>query len=138
MKKIFLSFLVLSASNAFAQNDQKDTLRNIELPATVIREYKQLPQDEKHPKRLDQQTIKRLHQGQDIPYLLNSISSVVVSSDAGTGTGYTGIRIRGTDLTRINVTLNGVPVNDPESQATYFVNTPDLLSSSQQIEVSKV
>lgn len=137
MKKIFLSFLVLSASNAFAQNDPKDTLRNIELPATVIREYKQLPQDEKHPKRLDQQTIKRLHQGQDIPYLLNSISSVVVSSDAGTGTGYTGIRIRGTDLTRINVTLNGVPVNDPESQATFFVNTPDLLSSSQQIEVSK-
>lgn len=137
MKKTFAALAVMTSLNAAAQTYQKDTLRNIELPAAIIKEVKQKLQDEKQPKRLDKNVIKRLNQGQDIPFLLNSISSVVTSSDAGTGTGYTGIRIRGTDLTRINVTLNGVPVNDPESQATYFVNTPDLLSSSQNIEVSK-
>ena len=137
MKKIVLAIAVITTLNAAAQSSKNDTLRNIELPAAIIKESRQKLQDEKQPKRLDKNTIKRLNQGQDIPYLLQSISSVVVSSDAGAGTGYTGIRIRGTDLTRINVTMNGVPVNDPESQATYFVNTPDLLSSSQNIEVSK-
>ena len=129
--------LLLTHVSLFAQTQKQDTLRNIELPVAIIKEVKQNLKDEKNTKRIEKNVIKRLNQGQDIPYLLNSISSVVASSDAGAGTGYTGIRIRGTDLTRINVTMNGIPVNDPESQATYFVNTPDLLSSTQQLEVTK-
>lgn len=81
--------------------------------------------------------IKKQNFGQDLPYALNSLTSVVINSDAGNGVGYTGMRIRGTDGTRINVTINGVPVNDAESQGTYFVDMPDLLSSTNNIQVQR-
>ena len=84
-----------------------------------------------------QNDIKKVNLGQDMPFLLNQLPSVVVSSDAGAGVGYTGIRIRGTDPTRINVTLNGVPYNDSESQGTYWVNMPDFASSVQSIQVQR-
>ncbi|QDA60832.1 TonB-dependent receptor [Hymenobacter jejuensis] len=75
--------------------------------------------------------------GQDLPYLLDQTPSVVVNSDGGTGVGYTGIRVRGTDNTRINVTLNGVPVNEAESHGVFFVDLPDLASSVQSIQVQR-
>ncbi len=75
--------------------------------------------------------------GQDMPYLLEQVPSVVVNSDAGAGVGYTGIRIRGSDLTRINVTVNGIPINDSESHGTYFVNMPDFASSVEDIQVQR-
>ncbi|HLR76465.1 MAG TPA: TonB-dependent receptor, partial [Balneolaceae bacterium] len=75
--------------------------------------------------------------GQDLPYLLNTTPSVVVSSDAGAGIGYTGVRIRGVDPTRINVTINGVPVNDAESQAVFWVNMPNIASSVQSIQIQR-
>lgn len=84
-----------------------------------------------------QKDIKKVNLGQDMPFLLNQLPSVVVSSDAGAGVGYTSIRIRGTDPTRINVTLNGVPYNDSESQGTYWVNMPDFASSAQSIQVQR-
>ncbi|WP_435353181.1 TonB-dependent receptor [Emticicia sp. SJ17W-69] len=84
-----------------------------------------------------QKELKKQNLGQDMPFLLNQLPSVVVSSDAGAGVGYTGIRIRGTDPTRINVTLNGVPYNDSESQGTYWVNMPDFASSAQSIQVQR-
>jgi iron complex outermembrane receptor protein len=141
-KKIVFVLMMLNACPVFSQKKnavKTDTLRNIELPAAVVREVGPGSNSfsESATRKIDRKTIQRLNQAQDLPYLLNSVSSVVASSDAGTGTGYTGIRIRGADLTRINVTMNGVPVNDVESQATYFVNTPDILSSAQQVEVSK-
>ena len=86
---------------------------------------------------LTSEDIKKQNIGQDLPYALNSIPSVVINSDAGNGVGYTGIRIRGTDGTRINVTINGVPVNDAESQGTFFVDMPDLLSSTNNIQVQR-
>ena len=75
--------------------------------------------------------------GVDLPFLLQSTPSLVVSSNAGGGIGYTNLRIRGTDLTSINVTLNGVPVNDPESHAVYFVDLPDLVSSVDNIQIQR-
>lgn len=75
--------------------------------------------------------------GQDLPYLLEQTPSVVVNSDAGAGVGYTGIRIRGSDITRINVTVNGIPINDAESHGAFFVNMPDLASSIQDIQVQR-
>jgi iron complex outermembrane receptor protein len=84
-----------------------------------------------------QKDLKKLNLGQDMPFLLNQLPSVVVSSDAGAGVGYTGIRIRGSDPTRVNVTLNGVPYNDSESQGTYWVNMPDFASSVQSIQVQR-
>lgn len=75
--------------------------------------------------------------GQDLPYLLQFTPSVVVSSDAGAGIGYTGIRIRGSDATRINVTMNGIPVNDAESHGVFWVNMPDFASSVDNIQIQR-
>jgi iron complex outermembrane recepter protein len=86
---------------------------------------------------LERKDIAKQNLGQDLPFLLNQTPSVVVNSDAGNGVGYTGIRIRGTDATRINVTLNGIPYNDAESQGTYFVDLPDFASSVNRIQVQR-
>src|SRR5690606_32457755 len=86
---------------------------------------------------VDGKEIERLNQGQDLPYLLQYTPSAVTTSDAGAGIGYTGLRIRGTDGSRINVTLNGIPVNDAESQGVFFVNTPDLTSTTGSIQVQR-
>ncbi len=86
---------------------------------------------------LNKQQIEVLNTGQDLPYILSQTPSVTTTSDAGNGVGYTGIRIRGTDASRINVTLNGIPYNDAESQQTYFVDLPDFASSSNSIQVQR-
>ncbi|WP_400193574.1 TonB-dependent receptor [Hymenobacter sp. B81] len=86
---------------------------------------------------LSREELEQRNFGQDIPYLLDQTPSVIVSSDAGAGVGYTGLRIRGTDITGINVTINGVPLNDAESHGAFFVNTPDLASSVQDIQVQR-
>lgn len=86
---------------------------------------------------LESETLNKLNLGQDAPFVLNQLPNVVINSDAGNGIGYTGIRIRGSDGARINVTINGVPVNDAESQLTYFVNMPDIVSSSNNIQVQR-
>ncbi|PWS28022.1 TonB-dependent receptor [Pedobacter yonginense] len=88
-------------------------------------------------KNLNKDDLAKNNLGQDLPYLLNQTPSVVVSSDAGAGIGYTGIRIRGSDATRINVTINGIPLNDAESQGSYFINLPDLASSVDNIQIQR-
>ncbi len=88
-------------------------------------------------RNLSKAEIQKNNVGQDLPFVLNQTPGVVVSSDAGAGIGYTGIRIRGSDATRINVTLNGIPFNDPESQGTFFVNLPDFVSSADNIQVQR-
>ena len=75
--------------------------------------------------------------GQDMPMLLNFTPSVVTTSDAGAGVGYTGIRIRGSDATRVNVTVNGIPINDSESQGTFWVNMPDFASSVNSVQIQR-
>ena len=75
--------------------------------------------------------------GQDLPILLKTQTSVISTSDAGNGVGYTGLRIRGAGETSINVMLNGIPYNDSESQATFFVNVADLASSASQIVIQR-
>ncbi len=81
--------------------------------------------------------IEKNNLGQDLPFLLNQTPSVVINSDAGNGVGYTGLRIRGTDGTRINVTLNGIPYNDAESQGSFFVDMPDIASSVNSIQIQR-
>lgn len=81
--------------------------------------------------------ISKNNLGQDLPFLLNQTPSVVINSDAGNGIGYTGIRIRGSDGTRVNVTINGIPYNDPESQGSFFVNLPDIASSVNSIQIQR-
>ncbi|MEO6883153.1 MAG: TonB-dependent receptor [Bacteroidia bacterium] len=86
---------------------------------------------------IDKSVLEKENIGQDMPYLLNYTPSMVVTSDGGTGIGYTGIRIRGSDATRVNVTINGVPVNDAESQQTYWVDLPDIASSTDNIQLQR-
>jgi iron complex outermembrane receptor protein len=96
--------------------------------------------DEKTPSTNQVITGKQINQinmGQDLPMLLDLTPSLVTTSDAGSGIGYTGLRIRGTDINRINVTINGVPLNDPESHSVYWVDMPDLASSIDNIQIQR-
>ena len=86
---------------------------------------------------INKEQLEKNNLGQDLPFLFNQTPSVVVSSDAGNGVGYTGIRIRGSDPTRLNVTINGIPYNDPESQGTFWVNLPDFASSVDNIQIQR-
>lgn len=86
---------------------------------------------------VEKSEIRDNNLGQDIPYLLGLTPSFVTTSDAGTGVGYTNFRIRGTDLNRINVTVNGIPMNDAESHGTWWVDIPDLASSTDNIQVQR-
>jgi iron complex outermembrane recepter protein len=81
--------------------------------------------------------IEQNNLGRDLPFLLQQTPGAVANSDAGTGVGYTGIRIRGSDATRINITINGIPYNDPESQGVFFVNLPDIAASAGSIQVQR-
>ena len=86
---------------------------------------------------LTKEDIKPRNLGQDIPVLMNFLPSVVTTTDAGAGVGYTGIRVRGSDATRINVTINGIPYNDGESQGTFWVNMPDFASSTESLQLQR-
>ena len=86
---------------------------------------------------LDREELSSRNLGQDVPVLMNFMPAVVTTSDAGAGVGYTGIRVRGSDATRVNVTINGVPYNDAESQGTFWVNLPDFASSTQSLQLQR-
>lgn len=86
---------------------------------------------------LSKSDIRAKNVGVDLPYILEQTPSIVVNSDAGAGVGYTGMRIRGSDATRVNITINGVPFNDSESQGTFLVNIPDFSSSVQSLQIQR-
>jgi len=88
-------------------------------------------------KNISKTDIEQNNFGQDLPFILNNTPGVVVTSDAGAGVGYTGIRIRGSDASRINVTVNGIPYNDSESQGTFWVNMPDFASSVDNVQIQR-
>lgn len=132
MKRILLFLGVTAAISSHAQ--QKDTSDLVPVEVKTIRAGATAPFAKTN---LGKKDIQKQNLGQDLPFLLNQTPSVVVNSDAGNGVGYTGIRIRGTDATRINVTINGVPFNDAESNGTYFVDLPDLLSSANNIQIQR-
>ena len=86
---------------------------------------------------VDEEELASRNLGQDLPILLNYLPGVVTTSDAGAGIGYTGIRVRGSDATRVNVTINGIPYNDSESQGVYWVNMPDFASSVSSLQIQR-
>jgi iron complex outermembrane receptor protein len=137
-KYLFTFSLIGIAGTAAAQTVDSvvaDNLQNLQpIEVRSLRVSGNAPFVRTELKRID---IEQQNTGQDLPYLLQYTPSAVVTSDAGAGVGYSGLRIRGTDGTRINVTLNGVAVNDAESQATFFVNLPDLASSTSSIQVQR-
>jgi iron complex outermembrane receptor protein len=118
----------------FAQDFKVDTarLKTVVIQATRVNGRNPVPHT-----NLVAADIAKTYQAQDVPFLLAKVPGLVENSDAGTGIGYTGMRIRGSDPTRINVTINGIPLNDAESQAVYWVNLPDLAASAAEIQVQR-
>ena len=112
-----------------------DSVRN--LPPLEIRSIRVSNNQPFAKSNINASQIAQVNIGQDLPFLIQNTPSVIVHSDAGMGVGYTGIRIRGTDGTRINVTLNGIPYNDAESMSTYFVDLPDFGSSVNSIQIQR-
>jgi len=134
-KSLLVGLYLISSSSFLAQEEllpSKDTIATVTIEATRATSLTPLAYSE-----LDEKKIAQLNNGQDIPYVLRLTPSLVATSDAGAGVGYTGLWIRGSDPARINVTINGVPLNDPESQQVFWVNTPDLASSSSNIQIQR-
>ena len=136
LKKIIIivfTFPILS----FAQ-EGFDTISKIKLLDEV--NINALRANEKTPiafTNLEKKVIKKRDLGQDMPYIINLTPSIVSNSDAGTGFGYTAFRLRGSSATSINVTINGIPINDSESQGVWWVNMPDLTSSMENIQIQR-
>jgi len=129
---VTLHFLVRAQDPS--RHKLSDTLMLDNIEVTSIRAGDKAPFTKTN---LTKQQIANINLGQDLPFILNSTPSVFVSSDAGNGVGYTEMYIRGTDATRINVTLNGIPYNDEESQGTFFVDLPDVSSSVNSIQIER-
>jgi iron complex outermembrane receptor protein len=138
MKTYLIAVAMLPSTSLFAQNSNAiDSLRTIDLKEVVVSSTRAT---EKTPMTFNELSIEEIeanNNGKDMPYLLEMTPSAVITSDAGAGIGYTGIRIRGSDAARVNVTLNGIPYNDPESQQVFWVNMPDFASSVSSIQVQR-
>ena len=138
---LFLLILMLSTSILKAQTDlpEGDTLPYLKqlLDEVTVRASRVGEKTPLTHSDIDAAEIRKNNKGADLPYLLQNTPSLVVTSDAGTGIGYTSLHIRGNDLTRINVTLNGVPINGAEDYQVYFVDLPDLASSVDNIQVQR-
>jgi iron complex outermembrane receptor protein len=122
---------------SFSQEVQKDTTKVNTLNDVIVSSVRAKDKNPITFTNVSKQEIAPRNLGQDIPVLLNYLPSVVTTTDAGNGIGYTYMRVRGADGSRINVTLNGVPFNDSESQGTFFVNLPDFASSLESVQLQR-
>lgn len=136
-KFVFSSFSLLFTLFSFAQQQQKDSTKVNSLDEVLVSAVRVTSKTPVSFSNMDKKEIKYRNLGQDIPVLMNYMPSVVTTSDAGNGVGYTGIRVRGSDATRVNVTINGIPYNDAESQGTFWVNMPDFASSVESLQLQR-
>lgn len=139
MKKISLIFLMLTVFTINAQEKvKKDSIKidNI-LDEVIIKAIRVNADAPVTHSNLTKKEIAKRNLGQDIPILMNFMPNVVTTSDAGAGVGYTGIRVRGSDATRVNVTINGIPYNDAESMGTFWVDLPDFSSSVENLQLQR-
>lgn len=139
MKKFVFCLLIQAIVSGAQSQDTaskkfNDTLMLENIEVTSVRASEKAPFTKTN---LSRSQIEERNLGQDLPFILNQTPSVVASSDAGNGVGYTNLRIRGSDATRINITLNGIPFNDAESQGAFLVNMPDIASSLSSIQVQR-
>jgi iron complex outermembrane receptor protein len=130
---ILLTVGVFGFLNTHGQTDSsKTTLDEFEVTTNRVGEKSPVAHE-----NISKEEIEVNNHGVDLPILLDQATSVVTTSDAGAGVGYTGIRIRGSDATRVNITINGIPFNDAESQGAYWVNMPDISSSTDDIQIQR-
>ena len=136
-KSILCAGFVLLTLNSFAQTITQDSTKVEALDEVLI---KSLRVDAKSPithSNVSKEELEKRNLGQDIPILLNYLPSVVTTSDAGAGVGYTGIRVRGVSAQSTNITINGIPYNDSESLGTFWVNLGDMSSSVESLQLQR-
>lgn len=133
MRALWLSVAMLLTGFAYSQ----DSLKTQELDDVIVYATRANENTPTTYSEISKKEIEDVNLGQDLPILLNLSPSLVTTSDAGAGVGYTGLRIRGSDATRINVTINGIPVNDSESHGVFWVNMPDFASSVDNIQIQR-
>ncbi len=138
IKKLFIASCIAFSFTSVAQTQEKDSvfikkqLKEVQVNALRATDITPVSFSNISKQELEEQNL-----GQDLPYLLSFTPSVVSTSDAGAGIGYTGFRVRGSDPTRINVTINGIPLNDSESHGVFWVNMPDFASSIENIQIQR-
>lgn len=141
MKRFYvLLCLVLSFAAGAQEVEQKDSTesrRLVKLDEVMVAAVRVQSESPITFSNVRKEDIAPRNLGQDIPILLNYLPGVVTTSDAGAGIGYTGIRVRGSDATRVNVTINGIPYNDAESQGTFWVDLPDFASSVENLQLQR-
>ena len=135
--KYYAFIFLLSAAILQAQEKLQDTTKIQALEQVYLNGVRVATDSPITHSNLTKQDLAKRNLGQDIPVLLNYLPGVVTTSDAGAGVGYTGIRVRGSDATRVNVTINGIPYNDSESQGTFWVNLPDFASSIESLQLQR-
>lgn len=138
MKKLLLlvafSFMAILS---FAQETPQDSTKVEKLDEVLITAIRVNADSPITHSNLDKEELEKRNLGQDIPVLMNYLPNVVTTTDAGAGVGYTGIRVRGSDATRVNVTINGIPYNDSESHGTFWVNLGDFASSIESLQLQR-
>lgn len=137
-RSLFLIACLTAITTTLQAQQENDTLVKPEILDEVL--IKSVRVDADSPithSNVNKEELEKRNLGQDIPILLNYLPSVVSTSDAGAGVGYTYIRVRGSDASRVNVTLNGIPFNDSESQGSFWVNLPDFASSIENLQLQR-
>ena len=138
MKRFVFQVLALvGAMNVNAQDNAVDSLLSVELQNVQVVSTRASKKTPMAYTNMDKKALKAVNFGQDVPYLLSLTPSVTMTSDAGNGIGYTSLRVRGTDPSRINITANGIPMNDAESAQLYWVNMGDFASSVQSMQIQR-
>ena len=136
-KSLFSVFLILFSTFSFGQKVENDTTKITKLDDVFVSAVRVTNTAPVTFSNLSKEEIATRNLGQDIPILMNFMPSVVTTTDSGNGFGYTGIRVRGSDATRVNVTINGIPYNDSESHGTFWVNMPDFASSVESLQLQR-
>ena len=136
MKKTIILAATIACGSmlATAQQQASDTLHLKEVEVLATRASSNTPVAYTN---VSKRQIEANNHGLDMPQLLQFTPGMLTTSDAGAGVGYTSMRVRGTDATRINVTINDIPVNDSESHSVFWVNTPDLASSLRDVQIQR-
>lgn len=146
MKRTFVISMLLASMSAFAAGEQTnvadakapvDSLKTVELQGVQVSSTRASVKTPVAVTNMDRKQIKRVNHGQDIPFLLSLTPSVTFTSDAGNGIGYTSLRVRGTAPERINITANGIPMNDAESAQVFWVNMGDFASNLQSMQIQR-
>ena len=135
MKKLFLILIILVSNLSWAQTHTKDTIDINTIEVIGIKADNRTPITKTNLERKDIDLLSNYYE--ELPLFLNKTPNITSSTDGGHNLGYTYFRLRGIDQTRINMTMNGIPLNELEDQGVYFSNYPDFLTSMNSVQIQR-